>query len=319
MLDETPQRSADSEADAQSVAGDARGRDSLSSYPFISGLMGGLCIGLGAGFYTVVTTQPAAGLGVTQLLGGLAFSVGPALVALGGVDVFAGSPTVVLAWFRGRATPADWARNWSWVYVGNLVGAVALAWLVFISGQYLMRGADAADPLVGPRILAIAQEKCAAPFRVALVRGILGGALVCLALWFASFSRGTGAKILAVALPGTALIACGFEHCVANMYLASAGLALHWSHAIADAETAISLGTFITRSLIPCTLGNIVGAFLTLGGLYWARYVVPNTRTPRRRARPDRRSSTRDPESRSTRRRASARRDTSSRRSDPGE
>ena len=63
-------------------------------------------------------------------------------------------------------------------------------------------------------------------------------------------------KIFCIILPITCFVACGFEHCVANMYLIPLGLlakGLPFHQSIA-----------ISVNLLPVTLGNIVGGLFIL-------------------------------------------------------
>ena len=66
-------------------------------------------------------------------------------------------------------------RNWSIVYTGNLIGAVATAVFLYLSRQYTFGGG-----VVGLAALEIARAKTALGFVQAVVLGISCNALVCL-------------------------------------------------------------------------------------------------------------------------------------------
>jgi len=72
----------------------------------------------------------------------------------------------------------------------------------------------------------------------------------------ATMSKDVISKIFCCILPIMAFVACGFEHCVANMYLIPIGLLAKgtpvWQHAI------------IFKNILPVTLGNIVGGIIIL-------------------------------------------------------
>lgn len=55
-------------------------------------------IAFGGMFYTVVVTGSELGIGVTRLLGGVAFSLGLILVVVGGMELFTGNNLIVMAW-----------------------------------------------------------------------------------------------------------------------------------------------------------------------------------------------------------------------------
>lgn len=73
--------------------------------PFITvmtlSVLAGAFISIGALFYTVTTTDPTLGVGVTRLLGGLSFCVGLILVVIGGAELFTGNNLLAMAWASG--------------------------------------------------------------------------------------------------------------------------------------------------------------------------------------------------------------------------
>jgi formate/nitrite transporter FocA (FNT family) len=90
-------------------------------------VLAGAFIALGAMFFTIVSTQTGMGLGPSRFLGGLAFSLGLILVIVGGAELFTGNALIVMGWAHRRVTTKALLRNWGLVYLGNLVGAVAMA------------------------------------------------------------------------------------------------------------------------------------------------------------------------------------------------
>ena len=92
--------------------------------------------------------------------------------------------------------------------------------------------------------------------------------LVCLAVWIGFAGRTVTDKVIGIILPISAFVACGFEHCVANMFFLPTGLLLN-SMGI-GAEGAITMDG-ILFNLSAATLGNIVGGVL-VGMAYWYIY-----------------------------------------------
>ena len=112
-------------------------------------------------------------------------------------------------------------RAWAIIYVGNFIGAIGTALLVYLSGQpFNGNGAVAAVAMQ------LAADKASLPFDHAFFLGILCNVLVCLAVWLAIGARTTSDKVLAVLFPVSAFVVAGFEHSVANMYLIPLGLFL---------------------------------------------------------------------------------------------
>jgi hypothetical protein len=108
---------------------------------------------------TVVLTG-AEGLpwGVARLIAGIVFSLGLILVIVGGAELFTGDSLMIVAYASRRITLAALLRAWSLVYVGNIVGAVGTAALVFLAGHYGFAGGA-----LGKTALAVAAAKAALP------------------------------------------------------------------------------------------------------------------------------------------------------------
>ncbi len=244
---------------------------------FSLAVLAGAFIALGGMFATVVTAGAAEALpfGVVRLLGGLVFSLGLVLVIVGGAELFTGNNLIIMAVARGRMPYSRMLKNWLVVYVGNFVGAIGTALLVFWSGQ-----ATLGDGAVGANALAIATAKCELPFFQALVRGVLCNALVCLAVWLCFSARSTTDRVVSIVLPITAFVAGGFEHVVANMYFIPLGLFLKTGPGGIDAEAlaALNWSNFAVVNLVPVTIGNVIGGALLVGTVYWFVYLRTDPR-----------------------------------------
>ena len=245
---------------------------------FVLAILAGAFIALGAMFATTVLAGAGSmPYGVARLLAGLVFCLGLILVVAGGAELFTGNTLMVMAWAAGKVSLAETLRAWSIVWVGNLVGALATAALVFLSGQPLGgKGAVAAAALE------IAVAKAVLPFWRALFLGILCNVLVCLAVWLSFGARTTTDKVLAIVFPVSAFVVAGFEHSVANMYLLPLGLLLKAfgpADAVTQATTTLDMsgltwGAFLA-GLVPVTIGNVIGGGVLVGGVYWFVYLRP--------------------------------------------
>ena len=134
--------------------------------------------------------------GVTQLLGGIAFSLGLILVVVGGAELFTGNNLLTMAWASRKVTTKQLLQNWLIVYVGNMVGAFSMVVMMLMSGHYLF-----GNGITGANILQIAEAKCQLGFIQAIVLGILCNILVCLAIWLCYGARSVHGKILAIISP----------------------------------------------------------------------------------------------------------------------
>jgi formate transporter len=257
---------------------------------FTLAVLAGAFISLGALFATTVSsgsmivTSPDGAIpfttglpyGVTRLLAGLVFCLGLVLVVVGGAELFTGNNLIVMAWASGKVTSRALLRNWIIVYLGNFLGAVLTAIIMFFTRQHTF-GADA----VGVAALRIAAGKLDYTFLQALALGILCNALVCMAIWLTYSARSTVDKIVAIIFPITAFVAAGFEHSIANMYFIPYALLIRnfdpefvsrVSGRIPDLGN-LTWSSFFIDNLIPVTIGNIIGGTVLVAAVYWSIYL----------------------------------------------
>jgi formate/nitrite transporter len=197
-----------------------------------------------------------------RLTGGITFSLGLILVVVGGAELFTGNNLIAMAWASGHVSTRQVVRNWGWVYLGNLVGALGTAFLVWLADVQAL-----GDGAVGDTMVRIARSKTSLDPVSALARGVLCNVLVCLAVWLCMGARGVADKILAIVFPISAFVACGFEHSVANMYFLPIGLAV-----AAGTSAPLSLeAAFNNLALV--TIGNILGGTVLVALVYWFVYL----------------------------------------------
>ena len=245
---------------------------------FALAILAGAFIALGCIFFTI--SQTTGGLavhwGISRIIGGLTFSLGLILVIVGGAELFTGNNLIVMAWASRQLSTRRLLRNWVIVYIGNLVGAVATALVVFAGHHYEM-----AHGTVGVTALNIGLAKLDYDFWQALILGLLCNTLVCLAVWLTYSARTTLSRIVSIVFPITAFVAAGFEHCVANMYfvpyaiIIKAGAAADfWQTAGISAASyeGLTWGPFLLDNLLPVTLGNMIGGVFFVALVYWVIY-----------------------------------------------
>lgn len=231
----------------------------------ILSILAGAFIGLGALYFVVVRSDPTLGFAFRQVLGGMAFALGLILVIVAGAELFTGNNLLVMAWADRKISTLELLRSWVIVCIGNFIGALGLALLVFLSHHpELNNGA------IGREYLQIAATKIAMPFWTAFFRGVLCNALVCLAVWMALAGRSVVDKVVAIVVPISAFVAAGFEHSVANMYFIPMAMLLQ-QYGNVDAAPAITWMGFF-HNLLPVLLGNIVGGSVLVGLVYQLVY-----------------------------------------------
>jgi len=235
---------------------------------FVLAVLAGAFIALGAMLSTIAATGTTTALpfGAARLLVGFSFSLGLILVVVGGAELFTGDALMVMAAASGRLPVGRMLRAWAIIYVGNFVGALGTALLVFASGQGELGGGAVARTAI-----ALAATKSNLAPLGAFVAGILCNVLVCLAVWLSYSARSVADKILAVVPPVTAFVAAGMEHSVANMYFIPLGLLLQHARPALAAPGLTPLG--LVRNLVPVTAGNVVGGAMLVGAVYWFVYL----------------------------------------------
>lgn len=258
---------------------------------FALAVLAGAFIGIGAIFATTVSAgsisiKDAAGAaafatglpyGVVRLLTGLVFSVGLILVVVGGAELFTGNTLITMAFASKKVTLAQVLRNWGIVYVGNFVGSVLTAYIVFLGKQYAF-----GNGAIGLTALNIGEAKTALTFLQAVALGIMCNALVCMAVWMCYSARTTTDKILAIIPPISCFVAAGFEHSIANMYFVPLALFVKDFGDPKFFETIgktaadfphLTWGNFFLANLLPVTIGNILGGAIMVGMVYWFVYI----------------------------------------------
>ncbi|MCE5334517.1 MAG: formate/nitrite transporter family protein [Desulfobacteraceae bacterium] len=250
---------------------------------FALAILAGAFIAMGANYATTVWSGLAAAgvpYGLQRLAGGLVFATGLIMVVIGGSELFTGNCLIPMAWANNKVTTGAMLRNWVIVYCGNFIGSVLTAYMVFLGGQHKM-GAGA----VGLSALGIGVAKTSLDFIPCICLAIFCNALVCMAVWMCFGARSSGDKVLVILPPISAFVACGFEHCVANMYFIPSALFIKdfdpvyfatVAEKLKDGGAILTWGNFISRNLIPATIGNIIGGALMVGLMYWFIFLRPS-------------------------------------------
>jgi len=229
----------------------------------IRGMLSGALLGAATSlaFSAMVSTgQP--------LVGALIFPVSLVMIVLLGLELVTGSFGLLpLARLEDGVDTRKIVANWSWVFVGNLIGSIIYGALLAIA----LTNMGKIEPSgVAAKIVAIAEAKTvgyaaygAAGWGTAFVKGILCNWLVCLGVVMAMCSTSTLGKIAAIWLPIFLFFAQGFEHAVVNMFVIPTGMLL---------GAKVSLADWWLWNQIPVTLGNIVGGFVFTGLALYATH-----------------------------------------------
>jgi len=236
----------------------------------IRGFLSGAILGFATSLAINISLQ------TTPAVGALLFPVGFVIIVLLGLELVTGSFALLpLAALERKTTPGRVMANFGWVFLGNLLGSLVYAGLLWISLS--MAGQMAAGAL-GDKIAAIAVAKTiayaahgGAGMLTVFTKAILCNWMVCLGVVMAMTSSSTIGKIAASWLPIFIFFAQGYEHAVVNMFVIPAGMFF---------GAKVTLADWWIWNQIPVTLGNLVGGLLFTGLALYATYKPAATKVP---------------------------------------
>lgn len=227
-------------------------------------VMGGAILTLGAAFAVTVSVQTGS-----PLLGAMLFPVGFIVLYLMGYDLITGVFTLVplaLIARRPGVTVSSMLRVWGLVFLGNFLGAIAVAVLMAIVVTY---GFSTPPNEVGMALREIGHGRTvgyadhgAAGMLTLFLRGVLCNWMVSTGVVGAFMADSILGKALCMWMPVMLFFFMGFEHSVVNMFLFPSGLLLGADFTLMD---------YLIWNEIPTIAGNLVGGLALVGlPLYFA-------------------------------------------------
>jgi formate transporter len=248
-------------------------------------LIGSFLAGAYIAFGGLVAIAVSSGLdprtwgSLPTLFTGTAFTLGLVLVLVAGSHLLTGNMLLVpISTLQRRLTKADVARNLTLVLIGNVLGALFVAYFLAVqTGVIGHVGSDAgtSGAMTYDRLAAIAEAKATHENNWQIfLRAVGCNWLVCLAVWMSLAADTLSGKVLVIFFPIMAFVAMGFDHVVANMFFLPAAIfagvpGLGWDDTLRNWAFAF--------------LGNLVGAFVFVATSYWYLYLrdEPSTEKPR--------------------------------------
>lgn len=216
--------------------------------------------------------------GLGKVLAGAIFGTGLMMVILAGGELFTGNTMILAGVLDKKVSVSAMLKNWFFVYVGNFIGSVLIAYMMNQSGLF-GSGAN----VLGAITIKIASYKVGLTFSQAFFLGVMCNWLVCLAVWMSFGAKDMVGKIFAIFFPIWLFVTSGFEHSIANMYYIPAGILAKGNQAVVEAAMALGMTseklahlnwqTFFVNNLVPVTLGNIVGGGIFVVIFYWYTYI----------------------------------------------
>lgn len=242
----------------------------------VSSFLAGAYITFGALVAITVSSglKPETWGTLPTLFMGAAFTLGLVLVLIAGSDLATGNMMLVpISAMRGKISVADVARNLTLVLIGNVIGAVLVAYFLAVqTGVIGHAGASGSPGLTYARLAAIAGSKATGESHwQVFLRGVGCNWLVCLAVWMSLAAKNVSGKILAIFFPIMAFVAMGFDHVVANMFFLPA--------AIFAGVPGVGWDNTLLNWLF-AGLGNLVGAVVFVSTSYWYLFLRDTSDAP---------------------------------------
>src|SRR5215213_4947572 len=214
----------------------------------VSAFLAGAYISFGGLVAITVSSglDPATWGTLPTLFMGAAFTLGLVLVLIAGSDLATGNMMLVpLSGMRGKIGLGDVARNLTLVLLGNLVGALFVAFFLAVQTKVIGdAGSGGSALLTYERLVSIAEGKTGHTAWETFLRGVGCNWLVCLAVWMSLAAQSVSGKIMAI-------VAMGFDHVVANMFFLPA--------ATFAGVPGVGAGDWLWNWLLAGS-GNLVGA-----------------------------------------------------------
>ncbi len=221
----------------------------------IRAYMAGAILALAAVFAITVAVKTGS-----PLIGAILFPVGFIMLYLMKFDLLTGVFTLVplsLIDKRPGVTVEGVLRNWGLVFLGNLGGALSVAFMMsfILTYGYHTDGGEIAAKVssIGEsRTLGYQAHGIAGWFTI-FIRGMLCNWMVSMGVVGAMISTSATGKMMAMWMPIMLFFFMGFEHSIVNMFLFPFSMIMGGDFTVMD---------YLIWNELPTVLGNLVGGFV---------------------------------------------------------
>lgn len=222
---------------------------------FVRAFMAGAILALAAFFAITVIVKTGI-----PLVGALLFPVGFIMLYLMKFDLLTGVFTLVplaLIDKRPGCTMGGLLRNWGLVFLGNLAGALTVA---FFASFILTYGYNTDGGVIAEKVSTIGESRTLGykehgvdGWFTIFIRGMLCNWMVSMGVVGAMISTSATSKMMAMWMPIMLFFFMAFEHSIVNMFLFPFSMIMGGDFTVVD---------YIIWNELPTALGNLVGGFL---------------------------------------------------------
>lgn len=229
----------------------------------VRSFLGGVFISLGA-LVDLIIISGSPGLrtsnpSLATMIAGFTFPLGFVLVTLTNMELCTSNMFVMpYTTLQRRTTLYDLGRNWVMSYLFNIIGCL------FVAGFLGWWSAVLSTDVQTTYAVTQANARVNVGWSVNLLRGVGCNFLVALAFFMSLGSVEFVSKVFTIWIPVWSFVIAGYQHSIANYFSIPMGMFY------GGAE--FSVGRFIYQSIIPVTLGNIIGGALLGSVPFWFLY-----------------------------------------------
>lgn len=220
--------------------------------------MAGATLALAAIFAITVAMKTGS-----PLLGAVLFPVGFIMLYLMKFDLLTGVFTLVPLAFldkRPGVTAGQVLRNWGLVFLGNLGGALTVAFIMafVLTYGFSIDGGPIAEKVgsIGESRTLGYKEHGIAGWLTIFLRGMLCNWMVSMGVVGAMISTSATGKMFAMWMPIMLFFFMGFEHSIVNMFLFPFSMIMGGGFTVTE---------YLIWNELPTALGNLVGGLVFVG------------------------------------------------------
>ena len=215
-----------------------------------------LAAGLNISFCAVALAVIGSLTGGIGLAAIAAYPIGFLIVVLGRAELYTeNTVTPVSVTLTDHSQLPSMLRLWALVFVFNVIGALAFAFLIFYGGIL--------SPAATELLLGEVATKIDAGFLEVTLKAVIGGWLVALIAWMVAASQDTISQIFFTWVLVLLIPAAGLAHCIAGsaeVFISVFSGATSWTE-------------YLGRFLVPATLGNTIGGLVLVTLLNYGQVV----------------------------------------------
>ncbi len=224
---------------------------------FMSGIIGAIHVTFGA-----VAMAAAAGASgwhsnpnIGMLAGALFFPIGFILLKLSQSELFTENFLIpVIPVIEGKESPKLLIKLWSLTLIGNLVGAILFALIIYAGGK------GSLGRLPGEYLVHLTAHKLSRPFLETFVSAILAGAIITTMTWLVLATKSDVAKLIAIWSCIFVMAIGSFTHVVVSTSEVLLGK-------IYGAK--VTFISWFNRLFVPASIGNLIGGMFLIAFLHY--------------------------------------------------